>query len=67
MHQPALETIAERLLAHARGELDDLCLPILHQVSRGKPLTMTALGASLQTFFSQSRPPRSGSRHIQVL
>ncbi len=48
MHHPSLETITERLLAHARCELDDLCLPILHQVSRGKPLTMAALGASLQ-------------------
>lgn len=48
MQQPALEAIAERLLAHSRSELDDLCLPILHQVSRGKPLTLTALGASLQ-------------------
>jgi alkylmercury lyase len=48
MQHPSLETIAERLIAHARRELDDLCLPILHQVTRGKPLTMAALGASLQ-------------------
>jgi alkylmercury lyase len=44
----SLEIMAERLLAHARCELDELCLPIVHQVSRGKPLTMVGLGAALQ-------------------
>jgi alkylmercury lyase len=48
MQHPSIETITERLVAHSRCELDDLCLPILHQVSRGKPLTMAALGALLQ-------------------
>lgn len=48
MQHPSLETITEHLLAHARCELDDLCLPILQQVSRGKPSTLAALGASLQ-------------------
>jgi hypothetical protein len=48
MQHPSLETITERLIAQARCELDDLCLLILQQVSRGKPLTMAMLGASLQ-------------------
>jgi alkylmercury lyase len=48
MEHPSLETITERLIAQARCELDDLCLPIVQQVSRGKPLTMALLGASLQ-------------------
>jgi len=48
MDHPSLETLAERLMALARRELDALFLPIVHQVSRGKPLTMVALGASLQ-------------------
>jgi alkylmercury lyase len=48
MHHPPLETIVERLLAHARCEQDELCLPILHQVTQGKPLTKTMLSASLR-------------------
>lgn len=48
MQHPSLETIAERLVAHLECMQNELCLPILHQVVRGKPLTMAALGASLQ-------------------
>ncbi len=48
MHHPPLETIVERLLAHARCEQDELCLPILHQVTQGKPLTKAMLSASLR-------------------
>ncbi len=48
LHHPPLETIVERLLAHARCEQDELCLPILHQVTQGKPLTKAMLSASLR-------------------
>lgn len=48
MHHPALETIAERLSQQLQCTQEDLCLPILHQVARGKPLTKAALAASLQ-------------------
>jgi alkylmercury lyase len=48
MQHSSVETIVERLMAQAHCEVDTLCLPIVHQVSRGKPLTMAALGASLQ-------------------
>ncbi len=45
---PPLETIAQRLSEQLRCEQEDLCLPILQQVSRGKPLTRVELGARLQ-------------------
>src|SRR6266566_10019979 len=45
---PPLETIAQRLVEQLRCEQEDLCLPILQQVSRGKFLTKAELGAELQ-------------------
>jgi alkylmercury lyase len=48
MQHSSLETIAERLVAHLECVQNELCLPIVHQVARGKPLTKAALGASLQ-------------------
>lgn len=48
MQHPSLETIAERLTAQLRCEQEDLCRPIIHQVTRGKPVASTALQASLQ-------------------
>ena len=46
-HVP-LETIAEHLAEQLQCEQEDLCLPILHQVTRGKPVEKAALAASLQ-------------------
>ena len=48
MQHPSLETIAERLSEQLQCEQEDLCLPILHQVTRGKPIKMAALAVSLQ-------------------
>ena len=48
MHHPALETIAERLSGQLHCEQEDLCRPIVQQVTRGKPVTLAALRASLQ-------------------
>ncbi|HEY6542928.1 MAG TPA: organomercurial lyase [Ktedonobacteraceae bacterium] len=47
MQHPSLETIAERLSEQLQCEQEELCLPILHQVTRGKPLKKAALAASL--------------------
>ncbi len=48
MPHPSLETIVERLSEQLRCEQEDLCRPILQQVTRGKPIASTALQASLQ-------------------
>src|SRR2546421_3441203 len=48
MHHPALEIIAERLSEQLRCEQEDLCRPIVQQVTRGKPVTPASLRASLQ-------------------
>ncbi len=48
MPYPSLETIAERLLGQLRCEQEDLCRPIVQQVTRGKPVAPAALRASLQ-------------------
>src|SRR6266851_4832679 len=48
MPYPSLETIAERLLGQLRGAQEDLCRPIVQQVTRGKPVAPAALRASLQ-------------------
>jgi alkylmercury lyase len=45
---PSLETIAQRLAEQLRCEQEDLCLPILQQVSRGIPATRAELGARLK-------------------
>ncbi|HEU0004215.1 MAG TPA: organomercurial lyase [Ktedonobacteraceae bacterium] len=47
MQHPSLETIATRLSEQLQCEQEELCLPILHQVTRGKPLKKAALAASL--------------------
>ena len=47
MQHPPLETIAERLSEQLQCEQEDLCIPILHQVTRGKPIEKAALAASL--------------------
>ena len=48
MHHPALETIAERLSEQLRCEQEDLCRPIVQQVTRGKPVALATLQTSLQ-------------------
>ncbi len=48
MHHPALETIAERLSEQSRGAQEDLCRPIVQQITRGKPVAPATLRASLQ-------------------
>ena len=48
MHHSSLETIAERLSEQLQCEQEDLCLPILQQVTRGKPIGKAALAVSLQ-------------------
>jgi alkylmercury lyase len=44
----SLETIAERLSEQLQCEQEDLCLPLLQQVSKGKPLPKATLSISLQ-------------------
>jgi len=48
MQHPALETLAERLSEQSRCEQEDLCRPIVQQITRGKPVTLAALQTSLQ-------------------
>ena len=48
MHHPALETIAERLSEQSQGAQEDLCRPIVQQITRGKPVSSATLRASLQ-------------------
>lgn len=48
MQRLSLDAIAERLSEQLQCEQEDLCLPILYQVIRGKPLSKTALSTSLQ-------------------
>jgi alkylmercury lyase len=48
MQHQSLESIAAQLAEQLRCEQQDLCLPILHQVTRGKPLEKAVLAASLQ-------------------
>ena len=48
MHHPALETIAERLSEQSHCEQEDLCRPIVQQITRGKPVAPATLRASLQ-------------------
>ncbi len=48
MYHPALETIAQRLSEQLRGAQEDLCCPIVQQVTYGKPVTSAAVQASLQ-------------------
>src|SRR5713226_2590233 len=48
MPHPSLETIAGRLSEQLRCEQEDLCRPIVQQVTRGKPVAPAALRASLQ-------------------
>jgi alkylmercury lyase len=48
MQHPSLETIAERLSEQLRGAQEDLCRPIVQQVTRGKPVTLATLQTSLQ-------------------
>jgi alkylmercury lyase len=48
MPHSSLETIAERLSKQMRCEQEDLCRPIVQQITRGKPVTPAALRASLE-------------------
>ncbi len=48
MQHSSLETIAERLSEQLRGAQEDLCRPIVQQVTRGKPVAPATLRASLQ-------------------
>ncbi len=48
MQHPSLETITQRLSEQLRGAQEELCRPIIQQVTRGKPVTPAALRASLQ-------------------
>src|SRR5215469_18305568 len=43
----SLDALAQRLSEQLQCEQEELCLPILHQVSRGKPLPKTTLATSL--------------------
>jgi alkylmercury lyase len=45
---PSLETIATQLAEQLQCVQEDLCLPILHRVTRGKPIEKAALAASLR-------------------
>ena len=47
MHHLALDALAQRLSEQLQCEQEDLCLSILQQVSRGRPLSKTALATSL--------------------
>ena len=49
----SLETIAERLSEQLRGAQEDLCRPIVQQVTRGKPVTSAALRGSLRVSQSE--------------
>jgi len=48
MPHPSLETIAERMSVQLRCEQEDLCRPIVRQVTRGKPVAPATLRAALQ-------------------
>ncbi len=48
MPHPSLETIAALLSEQLRCEQEELCRPIIQQVTRGKPVTPAALRASLR-------------------
>ncbi len=48
MPRPSLDALAERLSEQLQCEQEDLCLPILHQVSRGRPLPKATLSTSLE-------------------
>src|SRR5260370_23011236 len=48
MQHLSLETIAAQLAEQLQCEHEDLCLPILHQVTQGKPIKKAALAVSLQ-------------------
>ena len=53
MQHLSLETIAERLSEQLRGAQEDLCRPIVQQVTRGKPVTSAALRGSLRVSQSE--------------
>jgi len=48
MQHPPLETIAERLAEQLQCEQEDLCIQIIQQVTRGKPVVPAALQTALQ-------------------
>jgi len=48
MPRLSLDAIAQRLSEQLQCEQEDLCRSILHQVSRGKPLSRASLATSLQ-------------------
>src|SRR5215472_15365499 len=48
MQHPSLERIAERLSKQMRGAQEDLCRPIVQQITRGKPVASAALRAALR-------------------
>jgi len=48
MQHPSLETIAERLSEQSRCEQEDLCRPILQQITRGEAVAPATLQASLK-------------------
>jgi alkylmercury lyase len=47
MPRLSLDALAQRLSEQLQCEQEELCLPILHQVSRGKPLPKATLSTSL--------------------
>jgi hypothetical protein len=57
MQHLSLETLAEHLAEQSRCEHEEVCRPILHQVTHGKPLALATLAASLQV--SQTELERS--------
>ena len=46
MQHPSLETIAERLSEQSRCEQEDLCRPILQQITRGEPVAVSSSWAT---------------------
>ena len=48
MLHSSLEMIAERLSKQLRGAQEDLCRPIVQQITRGKPVAPATLRAALQ-------------------
>ena len=48
MQHPPLETIAERLSEQLQCEQEDLCIQIIQQVTRGKPVVPAELQTALQ-------------------
>jgi hypothetical protein len=65
MQHPSLETIAARLAEQLRCEQEDLCRPIVQQVTRGKPVTPAALRGSLWVSQNELEQPLARLSEIE--